>query len=235
VHRVAGGLAELVAYLLAPDRGALDLLHALPWEPILQRLALAARPGAGPLPADAQQWATQLSLLSLQALVLLPVEHLPGWLVGLTASAPQDGGPAADDVILALRLPHIIAAADPHALQEVLCNCVEGLPFLLQPLVDAPSLLQVLEYSMKPYTLSFPFSVLVCHIDSKIFSNDMVCGFDTGRPGAAAVASCWAADSSGKDKHFCCGRSNGGFCDTGPHGHLRLPRIYQRPGSLPSC
>ncbi len=138
----SGGLAELGAYLLAPDRGALDLLHALPWEPILLRLAPAAASGARPLPADGQQWATQLTLLVLQALVLLPAEHLPGWLLGLTAPAPRDGGPA-EDAAAGLRLPHVIAAADAQALQDVLCNCVEGLPFLLQPLVDAPSLMQV--------------------------------------------------------------------------------------------
>ncbi|BDA40960.1 hypothetical protein COCOBI_01-6140 [Coccomyxa sp. Obi] len=133
-----GGLSELGAYLLAPDRGALDLLHALPWEPILQRLAPAAEPGAGPLPEDGQLWATQLALLALQSLVLLPADQLPGWLVGLIAPAVKKGPVAAE----ALRLPHVIAAADAHVLQEVLCNCVEGLPFLLQPLVDAPSLMQ---------------------------------------------------------------------------------------------
>ena len=42
-----------------------------------------------------------------------------------------------------LRLPHIIAAADASMLQDILCNCTDGAPFLLQPLVDAPSLLQV--------------------------------------------------------------------------------------------
>ncbi len=135
----AGGLSELGAYLLAPDRGALDLLHALPWEPILQRLAQAAEPGAGALPEDGQLWATQLALLALQSLVLLPADQLPGWLVGLIAPADKEGPVAAE----ALRLPHVIAAADAHMLQEVLCNCVEGLPFLLQPLVDAPLLMQV--------------------------------------------------------------------------------------------
>ena len=43
----------------------------------------------------------------------------------------------------ALTLPHIIAAAKTEVLQQVLCYCVEGLPFLLQPLVDAPALMQV--------------------------------------------------------------------------------------------
>lgn len=55
------------------------------------------------------------------------------------AGAEEGGGAAA-----ALRLTHIIAAADAAALQDVLCACAEGVPFLLQPLVDAPSLLQVL-------------------------------------------------------------------------------------------
>jgi hypothetical protein len=42
-----------------------------------------------------------------------------------------------------LGLPHIIAAAKPKLLQEVLCNCMDGLPFLLQPLIEAPALVQV--------------------------------------------------------------------------------------------
>lgn len=158
----SGGLAELGAYLLAPDRGALDLLHALPWEPILQRLAPAAASGARPLPADGQQWATQLTLLVLQALVLLPAEHLPGWLLCLTAPAPRDGGPA-EDAAAGLRLPHVIAAADAQALQDVLCNCVEGLPFLLQPLVDAPSLMQVCGIALLFWTGNkYPSQVADC-------------------------------------------------------------------------
>lgn len=153
----ADGLAELGAYLLAPDHGALDLLHALAWEPILQRLVPAAeQPGAPdglassgaqppppPLDADGRQWATQLALLALQSLVLLPSERLPGWLLGLTSPLPATGSRGSDGALSGLRLPHVIAAANAQALQDVLCNCIEGLPFLLQPLMDAPALIQV--------------------------------------------------------------------------------------------
>lgn len=55
---------------------------------------------------------------------------------------PSHGTGEGDEAV-ALRLPHIIAAADPERLRQVLCYCVEGLPFLLQPLVDAPALMQV--------------------------------------------------------------------------------------------
>jgi hypothetical protein len=79
----ADGLAEFGAYLLAPDRVPLELLHALPWHPILQLLAPAAEVPVEPLDESGQLWATQLTLVALQALVLLPSDHLPGWLISL--------------------------------------------------------------------------------------------------------------------------------------------------------
>ena len=84
----AAGLADASSYLLAPDQGALQLLHALPWEPVLAHVAPAARLGtvgaAAPgLDATTRQWAMQLALLALQALVLLPDQALPGWLRAL--------------------------------------------------------------------------------------------------------------------------------------------------------
>ena len=78
----AEGLADLGAYLLAPDHGAMDLLHALPWDSILAALAPAVRPGAS-LDGQPQQWATQLALLALQCMVLLPQSQLPSWLLDL--------------------------------------------------------------------------------------------------------------------------------------------------------
>ena len=99
------------SYLLAPDQGALELLHALRWDPILRRLAPAASIGhqqaqgsagadaAGPPPAcvldaQGQAWATQLALLALQALVLLPPGALPGWLLALLAPMAREGAAA---------------------------------------------------------------------------------------------------------------------------------------------
>ena len=79
----AEGLADLGAYLLAPDHGALDLLHALSWDSMLATLAPAVRPGAK-LDDRAQQWATQLTLLALQCMVLLPHAQLPAWLQSLS-------------------------------------------------------------------------------------------------------------------------------------------------------
>ena len=78
----AEGLADLGAYLLAPDHGAMDLLHALPWDSILAALAPAVRPRAS-LDGQPQQWATQLALLALQCMVLLPQSQLPSWLLDL--------------------------------------------------------------------------------------------------------------------------------------------------------
>ena len=78
----AEGLADLGAYLLAPDHGAMDLLHALSWDSILATLVPAVRPG-GSLEGQPQQWATQLALLALQCMVLLPQSQLPSWLLGL--------------------------------------------------------------------------------------------------------------------------------------------------------
>ena len=99
-------------YLLAPDQGALELLHALSWGPILARLAPAAKigrrqhagsagagagsPPAGALDAQGRAWATQVALLALQALVLLPPGGLPGWLAGLLAPKTHQGAAAAD-------------------------------------------------------------------------------------------------------------------------------------------
>lgn len=80
---IAEGLADLGAYLLAPDHGALDLLHALSWDSVLATLAPAAHPGAK-LDNRAQQWATQLTLLALQCMVLLPHTQLPAWLQSLS-------------------------------------------------------------------------------------------------------------------------------------------------------
>jgi hypothetical protein len=42
-----------------------------------------------------------------------------------------------------LRLLHIITAANSKGLEDILCAEVEGLPFLLQPLVDTPLLVKV--------------------------------------------------------------------------------------------
>ena len=75
-------MADLGAYLLAPDHGAMDLLHALPWNSVLAALAPAVRPGAS-LDGLSQQWATQLALLALQCMVLLPQSQLPSWLLDL--------------------------------------------------------------------------------------------------------------------------------------------------------
>ncbi len=88
---LADGLAELGAYLLAPDRVPLELLHALPWQPILQLLAPVTRAQPAALDAAVRLWATQLTLLALQALMLLPSEHLPEWLLGLIGQ-PQPAG-----------------------------------------------------------------------------------------------------------------------------------------------
>ena len=100
----AAGLADVGSYLLAPDQGALQLLHTLPWEPVLAHVAPAARLGnagaaAPDLDAATRQWALQVALLALQALVLLPDQALPGWLRALLAPADDPitshGGAAA--------------------------------------------------------------------------------------------------------------------------------------------
>ena len=70
----------------------MELLHALPWQPILQLLAPAAEVPPRQLDERGRQWATQLTLLALQALVLLPGEHRPGWLLSLT-EPPQPARP----------------------------------------------------------------------------------------------------------------------------------------------
>ena len=79
----AEGLADLGAYLLAPDHGALDLLHALSWDSVLATLAPGVHAEAR-LNDRAQQWATQLTLLALQCMVLLPHAQLPAWLQSLS-------------------------------------------------------------------------------------------------------------------------------------------------------
>ena len=81
-------MADLGAYLLASDHGATDLLHALSWDSILAALAPAASV-EGKLDDEVQQWATQLTILALQCMVLSPEGLLPPWLQNLVQPLGQ--------------------------------------------------------------------------------------------------------------------------------------------------
>jgi len=66
----------------------MDLLHALSWDSILAALAPAASV-EGKLDDEVQQWATQLTILALQCMVLSPEGLLPPWLQNLVQPLGQ--------------------------------------------------------------------------------------------------------------------------------------------------
>ena len=53
-----------------------------------------------------------------------------------------------------MRLAHIISAADSKTLGETLCAEVDGITFLLQPLVDIPLLVKVQAAGLQPSIMS---------------------------------------------------------------------------------
>ena len=124
------------AFLLAPDHGALDLLHALSWDSLLARLAPAVRPGAK-LGDGAEQWATHLTLLALQCMVLLPDAQLPAWLQAL--SQPLGEHAQLDLPVIMQRwqvlMIHEDAEWDDHRVQSrraEICVCISTATFRTQ-------------------------------------------------------------------------------------------------------
>ena len=89
-----------------------------------------------------------------------------------------------------LRLPHIIASADSAALKDILCAEVEGIPFLLQPLVDIPMHVKVC-YFVPSYWLHMQHACST--LDSPVL---FTCGAETRRSADSQVLRCLQGDPS---------------------------------------
>ncbi|KAL0036203.1 hypothetical protein WJX79_007899 [Trebouxia sp. C0005] len=122
-------LRLLASFLFSSDRAVLQLLHGLD--------------------AGAKAWAAQLLLLVLQAYVIMTDADMPAWISRLVKGDTEHDALSGNDdtgnlwLTSHLRLPHIFAAAELETLQQTLCKQgPSGTPFLLQPFVTSPNLVE---------------------------------------------------------------------------------------------